>query len=362
MTTEFKTLHEVVQQAKARLTRNEWDYLMGGSDSETTMKRNRLAFDRLALKARVMTDVSQVQTHRTLLGVDLRIPVLLAPIGSLQVFEAGAGMAVAKAADAFGVMQIYSSVCQPDFETLIRGSPGPKIYQLYVHGDEAWMNDIVARALAAGYRALCLTVDTQVYSRRERDLLKRYLPMSQRPDGVATIGRSPSLQSSLSWGLVDRIKARFDMPLILKGISCGEDAELAVQHGVDVIYVSNHGGRQLDHGRATMDVLPEVVGAVAGRAKVLIDGGIMRGTDVLKALALGADAVCIGRLEGLALAAGGTATVVRMLELLKIEIRTNLALMGLSSIEQLDAACLARAEAVGPTHALSAFPLMSEGY
>jgi isopentenyl diphosphate isomerase/L-lactate dehydrogenase-like FMN-dependent dehydrogenase len=359
---EFKTLQEIVQQAKVRLTRNEWDYLLGGSDSETTMKRNRLAFERLALKARVMTDVSKVQTGRSLLGVDLRIPVLLAPIGSLQVFDVGAGLAVAHAAEQFGVMQIYSSVCQPDFQTLIAKSAGAKIYQLYVHGDEAWMMDTIAKAVSAGYRGLCLTVDTQVYSRRERDLLKRYLPMSQRSKAAGSSGSPISLQSALSWGLVDRIKARFKIPLILKGIACGEDAEMAVQHGVDVIYVSNHGGRQLDQGRASLEVLREVAPVVAGRAKVLFDGGILRGTDVLKALALGADAVAIGRLEGLALAAGGAPSVVRMLELLEIEIRTNLALMGLSSIDQLMPSCVLPGEPVGLPHALSGFPLMDEGY
>jgi isopentenyl diphosphate isomerase/L-lactate dehydrogenase-like FMN-dependent dehydrogenase len=366
MTTNLKTLQEIVQLARARLTRNEWDYLLGGSDTETTMKRNRLAFERLALKARVMTDVSQVYTQSNLLGVDLRLPVLLAPIGSLQVFDVGAGLAVAQAAEQFGVMPIYSSVCQPDFETLMGGNLGPKIYQLYVHGDEAWMMGIIGRAQALGYKGLCLTVDTQVYSRRERDLLKRYLPMSQRSNAMLSMKPSaspqPSLQPSLSWGLVDRIKARFSIPLILKGIACAEDAELAVQHGVDVVYVSNHGGRQLDQGRATLDMLPEIVQAVAGRVKIVLDGGILRGTDVLKALALGADAVAIGRLEGLALAAGGAPAVLRMLELLEIEIRTNLALMGLSSIQQLNPSCLTPAEPVRPVHALSGFPLMEEGY
>ncbi len=362
MTQEFKTLTEVIQQAQARLTRNEWDYLLGGSDTETTMKRNRLAFEKLALKSRVMTDVSQVHTRRNFLGVDLRIPVLLAPIGSLQVFDPSAGLGVAQAAENFGVMQIYSSVCHPDFEALMRANQGPKIYQLYVHGDEAWMMDIIGRAVALGYRALCLTVDTQVYSRRERDLLKRYLPISQRQDGVATKGQAASLQPSLSWGLIDRIKERYKLPIILKGIACADDAELAVSHGVEVVYVSNHGGRQLDQGRASLDVLPEIVAAVGGRCKLLLDGGILRGTDVLKALALGADAVAIGRLEGLALAAGGAPAVVRMLELLEIEMRTNLALMGLSSIDQLTPDCLATAEPVGIAHVLSGFPLMNEGY
>lgn len=362
MATEFLTLQEIVQAARSRLGRDEWDYLLGGSESETTMKRNRAAFERLALKARVMNDVSQVHIARSLLGVDLRIPVLFAPIGSLQAFHEGAGLAVAQASEQFGVMQLHSSVCLPDFETLARENAGPKIYQLYVHGEEAWMMDIIARTEAAGYRAICLTVDTQVYSRRERDILKRYRPMSQRASAPAAQAPANSLQSRLSWPLVDRIKQRFKLPLILKGIACAEDAELAVAHGVDVVYVSNHGGRQLDHGRASLDVLPEVAQAVAGRAKVLVDGGVLRGTDVLKALALGADAVAIGRLQGLALGAGGAPAVVRMLELLELEIRTNLALMGLASIDHLTPAQVVPDEIVNRLHVLIGFPLIDEGY
>ena len=149
---------------------------------------------------------------------------------------------------------------------------------------------------------------------------------------------------------------------MLKGIACGEDAEIAARSGVDVVYVSNHGGRQLDQGRATLDMLPEVVRAVGGRAKVVVDGGILRGTDVLKALALGADAVGIGRLEGLAMAAGGVDAVVRMLEILENEMQINLALMGLSSIDQLGPECVVPAEPVARPHVLSGFPLMDEDY
>jgi glycolate oxidase len=280
------------------------------------------------LKARVlMHDVSDVCTRRTVLGVDLRIPVLLAPIGSLQVFEQGGGLSTARAAETFGVMQSLSSVCSPDFETVARECAGPKIHQLYVHGDEAWMMDIIDRTEKAGYRAFCLTVDTQVYSRRERDILKRYLPLtSRRIESAGAPRAAVTLQPSFSWDLVKRIKDRFTLPLVLKGIACGEDAELAVEHGVDVVYVSNHGGRQLDQGRGTLDILPEVVRAVGGRATVVVDGGILRGTDVLKALALGADAVGIGRLEAIAMAAGGADAVVRVLGLLRT-VRINLALM-----------------------------------
>jgi glycolate oxidase len=364
MAADFATLHQMVQLARRNLARGEWDYLAGAAETETTMKRNRLALDRLALRARVMNDVSQTHVSRTVLGVDLRIPVMLAPIGSLQVCDPGGGLAAARAAGEFGVMQILSSVCQPDFESLARDCDAPKIYQLYLHGpDEAWMMGVIERAVAAGYKAFCLTADTQVGSRRERDILKGYLPLTARQPGTNLPRKpGPTMQPLMSWAMVARIRERFDIPIAIKGIACGEDAELAVKHGVQMVYVSNHGGRQLDQGEGTMDVLPEVVDAVAGRATVLVDGGIMRGTDVLKALALGADAVAIGRLEALAMAAGGTPGVVRMLELLETEMRLNLALMGLSSIDQLTPRSVVPAQPVVPPHVLSAFPLLEEDY
>ena len=363
MNADFMTLQEIVQHARMNLDRGVWDYLIGAAESETTMKRNRFAFERLALRQRVMNNVSQVSTRRTLLGVDLRIPVLLAPIGSLQMFEAGGGLSAARAAHAFGVMQILSSVCQPDFESIARECPGPRIYQLYLHGTQDWTMDVFARAKAAGYTAFCLTADTQIYSRRERDILKRWMPQSARQPG-SNLPRRPeiTLQPAMNWELLARIRDRFGVPMIVKGIASAQDAALAVSHGVDVVYVSNHGGRQLDSGQATLDVLPEVVQAVAGRARVIFDGGILRGTDILKALALGADAVAVGRLEAMAMAAGGVDAVVRMLELLEIEMQLNLASMGLSSIDQLEASSVVPAQPVGLPSVLSGFPLLDEDY
>jgi isopentenyl diphosphate isomerase/L-lactate dehydrogenase-like FMN-dependent dehydrogenase len=337
--------------------------LAGAAETETSLKRNRQAFERLALKARVLTDVSSVKVRRKVLGMDLRIPLILAPIGSLQAFDKGGGLTAARAAESFGVIKMLSSACTPDFETVARESAGPKIYQLYVLGTEAWMMDIIARTEAAGYKAFCLTVDTQVHSRRERDILKRFVPMSARgPDGKALPRPAVTLQPSMTWELVKRIKDRFKIPLVLKGIACAEDAELAVKYGVEVIYVSNHGGRQLDHARGALDTLPEIARAIRGRAAIFLDGGILRGTDVLKALALGADAVGIGRLEALAMAAGGAPAVIRMLEILENEMCINLALMGLSTIDQLNPECVIPAEPVGNPHVLSGFPLLAEDY
>jgi len=248
MSTQFMTLQEIVKRARGQLPRGEWDFVIGAAETETSMKRNRLAFERLALKARVLNDVSSINLRRSLLGVDLRIPVLLAPIGSLQGFEKGGGLSAAQAAETFGTIKILSSACKPDFETVARECAGAKIYQLYVNGDEAWMMDIIARTQAAGYKAFCLTVDTQVHSRRERDVLKGWVSLGARgADGKPLPPPTLTLQPSMNWALVRRIKERFKLPLVLKGIACAEDAELALQHGVEVIYVSTAAGSSITH-------------------------------------------------------------------------------------------------------------------
>lgn len=354
----FLTLTEIARAARTNLSRNAWDYLVGAAETETTLKRNRLGLDMLAFRPRVLANVEEVDTSGELLGCPLRIPVVLPPIGSVQVFEAGGGASVAEAADEFGTMMILSSVCTPDLETVARAADGPKVYQLYLMGDRGWMDAVIERAIAAGYQAFCLTADTAVYSRRERDMIKRFVPPSGRQAG----GDDFAYQARMSWDTVAHIKDKFDIPLMLKGINVAEDARLAVEVGVEVVYVSNHGGRQLDHGRAGIDALPEVVEAVGGRAEIVVDGGFMRGTDVIKGLCLGADAVGVGRLESLAMAAGGAAGLVNALEILEHEIRTAMGLLGASSAAELSPSLIEPAPPVGPVHALSALPLLDEGY
>lgn len=349
---EFLTLHEIVKAAHRRLPATIWDYLVGGTETETTVRRNRLALDSIALRPRVLRDVSRIDGIGTLLGQRTRIPVALAPIGGLESFEAGGGATVAKASAEFGVFTILSSVCQPGLEEVAAAATGPKIFQLYVRGDAAWVDDHVRRAIDAGYDAFCLTVDTAVYSRRERDIARRFVkPWRQRVSGL-------EFQAGLNWDDVKRFKDRYPIPLVLKGIATAEDAALACEHGVDVVYVSNHGGRQLDSGRGAMEVLPEVVEAVQGRAEIMVDGGFCRGTDILKAIAAGARSVGIGRLVGYGMAAAGQAGVVRMLELLEAEILAGMGLLGVTRLEELDGSFLSPAQPVTPPHALSAFPLL----
>jgi isopentenyl diphosphate isomerase/L-lactate dehydrogenase-like FMN-dependent dehydrogenase len=258
-----------------------------------------------------------------------------------------------RAAREFGVAHMLSSVCRPGLEKVAEAAPkGARMFQLYVRGDEAWVDDHVARAIANGYVAFCLTVDTAIYSRRERDIAKRHVVAGRR----RASGRE--FQAALDWRTIKRIRERFDIPLVLKGIATAEDAKIAVEHGVAWIYVSNHGGRQLDHGRGSMEVLPEIVDAVAGRAKVIVDGAFARGADIVKAMAMGANLVGLGRMQCYALAAGGERALARMLELIEDEVMRCLGLLGVTRFADLDRSYVQRADATTSPHALSAFPLL----
>jgi glycolate oxidase len=350
---KFQTLHEIVKAARQNLAPGPWDYMAGGAETETTLRRNRLAIDSIALRPRVLRDVSKVDSSSSLFGRPVRIPVMLAPVGSIESFTEGGGATAARASAEFGVPQMLSSVCNPGLEAVAAAADNFRIFQLYVRGDDAWVDDHVKRARDCGYAAFCLTVDTASYSRRERDLARRFV----KPWRVRATGHN--FQAALSWDHVKRFKDLHDIPLILKGIATAEDAVMACEHGVDGVYVSNHGGRQLDHGRGSLDVLPEVVSAVAGRATVIVDGGFMRGTDVIKAIALGAHAVGIGRLECCGLAAAGAPGLVRALELLEEEIRIGLALLGVTHLGALDRSYLHHgAPPVSAAHVTSAFPLL----
>jgi len=331
---DYQTLHEFVHQARLNLPQTTWDYLTGGAETETTQVRNRLAIESLAFCPRVLRDVSQVDASGDVLGNRLRLPVILAPIGSVESFTPEGAVAAARAAETFGCDHMLSSACDPGLEEVAQSVRNPSMFQLYVRGDRAFVEDIGHRSIAAGYRAFCFTVGTAVYSRRERDMAKRYLPRGRRR---AWAGENPMVyQAALSWADIEAFKAKFDVPLILKGIATAEDARIAVDMGVQAIYVSNHGGRQLDHGLGSIGVLPEIVDAAGGKAEVWVDGGFMRGTDVVKAMALGANAVGLGRLQGYALAAGGQPAMVRALEILEAEVKVALGLLGVTSLAELN--------------------------
>jgi len=350
---DLLNLHEIVAKARANLNQNDWDYIVGGVESEATLRRNRMALDSLAFRPRVLRDVSKVDCSVNHFGRKLRIPVVLAPVGSLESFHVLGAEPVVRAVEEFGAGHMLSSVCDPGLEDLAAAAPKAlRLYQLYVRGDAAWVDDHVERAIAHGYAGFCLTVDTAYYSRRERDIAKRFVTAGRR----RVQGRA--FQAGLDWTTVKRIKDRFKIPLALKGIATAEDARIALDHSVEWIYVSNHGGRQLDHGRGSMEVLPEIVEAVGGRAKILIDGSFCRGTDIVKAIASGADLVGIGRMQCFALAAGGQAGVVRLLELLEDEVQRCMGLLGVARLAELDRSYLHAAAPTSVPHVLSAFPLL----
>jgi glycolate oxidase len=353
---QYAVLHEFMAPAKRNVSRGTWDYLVGGAETETTYIRNRIAIDSLAFRPRVLRNVEGVDASAKVMGQKLRLPVILAPIGSLQDLVAAGGVAPSNAAARFGCLHMLSSQSSPGIEAVAESNDQPKIFQLYVRGDNAWVESHIERAIAKKYIALCLTVDLDYYGRRERDLAKRYVTTARR--GSPT----DQHQARFSWADVARLKKKYKIPFILKGIATAEDTRIAIEHGIEGIYVSNHGGRQLDHGKGSLAVLPEVVEAAGGRAQIMVDGGFARGTDIVKAMALGAHAVGIGRLQGLALAAGGEDALVRALELLEDEVRRCLGLLGVNTYAELDRSYLAPVEPLPREGWDSIFPLLREGY
>src|SRR6201993_4769580 len=352
-TEPFQNLHEFIRKARTNLNQNAWDYIIGGAETETTLRRNRMALDEIAFRPRVLRDVAKVDASVERFGRKMRLPVMMAPVGALEIFDPGSGASVARAAGKFGAAHMLSSVSEPGLEKVAEAAPDAlRMYQLYVRGDDAFVEDCVSRAIKNGYSAFCLTVDTAHYSRRERDIAKRYVRESRLR---ATGG---DFQKSLNWRTVKLIKDKYRIPLILKGIATAEDATIALDHGVEWIYVSNHGGRQLDHGRGSMHVLPEIVSAVKGRARIMVDGSFCRGTDIVKAIALGADLVGIGRLQCWALAAKGEAGILRMLELLEDEVIRCLGLLGVTKFAELDKSYLHPATPANLPSVFSAFPLL----
>lgn len=329
------SLPRIMSLASERLPEGVHDHIAGGAGSEATIQRNALAFDSLAFRPRVLRDMSDICARTQILDYDWRLPVALAPIGSLHTLFPDAAAAALRAAGRFGIPAFVSSVASPGPLDLAGEGQGPKIMQLYIRDEPVEIRELVTKARNAGYAALAVTVDSAYYGIRDRQRLGKWQP-------PATLRGGRAFQAKLTWDMLDDIiDAAAPMPVFLKGIQTGEDAELAVKKGIETIYVSNHGGRQLDHCRATLDVLREVRATVGDGPTVILDGGIRRGTDVVKALALGADGVAIGRLTAWALAVGGENGVVRMLELLEEEIRNALALLGAARIADLSPAFVA---------------------
>jgi len=339
--------------ARQKLSQPFFDYLAGGADDEVTLHRNREAFQRIELRPRALVDVSNVDLATTVLGREVAMPVLLAPVALQRLAHSEGEVASARAAAEAGTIMALSTMASATIEEVAAAADGPKWFQLYVHPDRDVAKRLVQRAEAAGYLAICLTVDVPHLGRRERDLRNRleyppdvthmnYAGEIEAPPITVAPGQSALAASaghlidpSLTWDVLDWLRSVTALPILVKGITIAEDARLAVDKSVAGIVVSNHGGRQLDGAPATIDVLPEIVAAVEGRCEVLFDSGIRRGTDVLKALALGANAVLIGRAFMWGLAVGGEEGVARVLAMLRNELELAMALCGCRSVAEI---------------------------
>ena len=328
--------------AEERLDPAAFGYIAGGANDEWTLAENRMAFTRWVLRPRMLVDVSQVTTATSVLGTDVSFPVLVAPTAFQRMAHPEGEEAMARGAAGAGTALCLSTAATATIEDVAAAAPdAPRWFQLYWSKDREVVRDLVGRAEASGYRAVVLTVDLPELGRRERDLRTGFeIPEDVTIPAFLALAESASVtpdqinflvDNSLTWRDLDWLRSVTSLPLLVKGILTAEDAALACEAGVEGIVVSNHGGRQLDGVAATLDALPEVMEATAGRAEVLLDGGIRRGSDVVKALALGAKAVLAGRAPLYGLAVDGADGVQRVLELLREETQLALALCGCAS-------------------------------
>ena len=352
------TLDEYESLARERMERSAYDYYAGGAGDERTLAANRAAFDSIPLRPRVLVDVSRIDTRTTVLGQPIDLPVMLSPTAFNRLAHPDGEMAAARAARAEGTIMIGSTLSTCALEEVASACGGGLWFQVYVYKDRALTQELVARAESCGYRALVLTVDTPLLGRRYRDVRNRFtLPegismknFEAAMTGAARWGEHSSFSAyvhdlfdaTLTWSAVEWLRGQTRLPVLVKGILTREDARIAVDCGVDGVIVSNHGGRQLDGALASIDALPEVAEAVAGRAEVLMDGGVRRGTDVLRALALGARAVCIGRPYLWALAVAGDEGVRDVLRILRDELSLAMALSGRPTVADVDRSLVAR--------------------
>ena len=365
-------------RARRKLPAPLFHYIDGGADDERTLRANTLAFDQYPLVPRILRDVTHTDLRTRVLGCDVALPLLLAPTGMSRFFHYQGELAVARAAATFGTLYSLSTVSTTTIEDVARATSGPKLFQLYVLRDPGINDELIDRCKAAGFNALCLTVDTVVQGNRERDLrtgmtvppaltAQSFASFFARPQWCYRFLTSPRLQMAnvahriaegstqvsslasyingqfdraLNWAAAERIRARWQGPFAIKGVLCAEDARRAADIGATAVIVSNHGGRQLDGVPAPIEVIAEIADAVGGRLEIILDGGVRRGTHVLRALARGATACMMGRPYLYGLAAGGQAGVERVLELLRAEIERGMILSGRPRIADIDASLI----------------------
>ena len=330
---------------KAKTPKAAYEYVSGGGWDEWTLRRNREAFGKITFRPRFLREVDKLDLSFTLFGKPLPMPIFVAPTGSHAVVHPDGELATARAAGAAGALMVVSSSSSYPIEKIREAATGPLWFQLYTAADIAGTRERVQKALDAGCEAVCFTIDAPYAAPRERDVRNRLQragtqpPARRRRGGEPPqrpYGLEPRLTAFLNWSFVDELRGWVKTPLLIKGILTPEDALLAFEHGADGVVVSNHGGRYLDGDPATIDVLPGIVDAVGARIPVLVDSGFRRGTDVLKALAIGAKAVLVGRAPLWGLGAFGPAGAQRVIEILQKELAWAMALAGRPNIASID--------------------------
>ena len=351
------TISDIESIAKENLTSTAYDYYCSGADDEITLRENSEAYNRIFLKYRVLVDVSERDLTTVIMGEKISLPLIIAPTAFHKLAHPEGEAAVARAAGSQGTIMTLSTLSNCDIEEVVNATSGSVWFQLYVFKDRSVTEALIKRAEAAGCKALVLTVDAPLLGRRIRDVRNKF----NLPDGISVKNLEPfmkeilptrndsgiagyfsdNLDASLTWKDIQWLRSKTSLPIIVKGIICKEDAELAMDNDVDGIVVSNHGGRQLDTCKPTIEVLPEIADIVNGKIQLLVDGGIRRGTDILKTIACGANAVLIGRPAVYGLAYNGTEGVIQVLEILRSELSLAMALCGCKSIQEINRNVLA---------------------
>jgi isopentenyl diphosphate isomerase/L-lactate dehydrogenase-like FMN-dependent dehydrogenase len=348
---EFATLDEITQAARASLDPATWDFLEGGAGSEQTLRDNRSAFGRWSIRPTVMSGIAEPHTVSTFLGRPLAMPVLTAPFGADALFHPDGHLAVARANARFGIASIVPEASSHSLADVAAAAPeAALVMQLHPVDPVDNFRAVASRARELGYRALCITVDCPRAGWRERNMANRFNPDLDVVAGNYPVGGAinvaevfaPRGRGLWSWQRLQDALSAIELPWMAKGILTAADARAAVDAGAFAVVVSTHGGRQLDGAPGALDQLREVADAVAGRVTVIADSGVRRGTDVIKAIALGADLVLVGRLAAYGLAADGEAGVLRVLELLREEMQVNMALAGRPDVASLDRTLLQR--------------------
>lgn len=334
---ELKTIDQIVAMAREVTDPAAFAWAASGAGEGVTLGRNAAALNRLALLPRVGRDVSDVDTTSSFLGVPLAFPVMLAPIGALALYDRGDAEAASAAATEVGTSAICSIHTASLWESVAATAPGKHFFQIYTAGDKAWIAEILARAEAAQFAGIGVTLDAAVIARRDRSI-ESEAGWSSPPEGTVSLQRhgwDESFRSRFTWPDLEWLCGQTDLPVFAKGVMTPDDARAAADCGVAAVYVSNHGGRMVDHAISSIEVLREIFEAVGDEVEIVVDSGFTRGAEVCKALALGAKAVGIGRLQCWGLAVAGAGGLVRVLEILRDEVALTMANMGCRTVDEI---------------------------